>query len=337
MDALFESGLEAVRWLQSTYPQLTDFFIFLTTLGSPYVYFATVPLIYWSINKKFGKYLLYLLAWSTLSFNVLKHLLHQPRPLWLDPSVGLAEAENYGLPSGHAQSALVFYTFIASWFNRTWLWVLALLIIFLMGLSRVYLGVHFVHDVLAGYLVGAVIMGVYWGFRYQFQERFRNQILGRRLLAVLIAPLVLASVYGLLRWLIGAPDETVAWVELQAIAERADMENVATGLGGLLGMGIGIMLEASRVHFIVEGLIWKRVARVVVGFAGAAVIWLGLDAVFPADPLWLALPLRVVQYGLLGMWLTFYAPAGFVRLGLADATPEPEVSLSVSEGSIMRG
>lgn len=337
MDAIFEAGLDAIRWLQASYPQLTNFFVFITSLGAFELYLAVVPAIYWSVNKKFGKYLLYLLVWAVFSSNTLKHLFQQPRPFWMEPSLGIVESSGYGLPSGHATGATVVYGFIASWFKRSWVWLVAIVMIFLMGISRVFLGVHFVHDVLLGYLLGGMVLGVYWGFRRYFQDRFRNQILGRRLLAVLAVPAGIVVVYIIVRLLIGAPDTSVAWGDYQEAAEMVGLDNVVTAIGALIGMGAGFMLEASRVHFKVEGVWWKRVARVIVGLIGIAILWLGLGAVLPDEPLWLALPLVLVRDFLVGLWLTYYAPATFVRLGLAESTPEPEVSLSVSDKGLMQG
>ena len=62
---------------------------------------------------------------------------------------------------------------------------------------------------------------------------------------------------------------------------------------------------------------------------GTAVIWLGLGAVFPDDPLWLAIPLRILRYFLATLWMSYYAPALFVRLRLAAASPESEIKLEL--------
>ena len=103
-----------------------------------------------------------------------------------------------------------------------------------------------------------------------------------------------------------------------------------------LGLGVGFILEATRVHFTVEGPIWQRILRYVVGIIVTVIIWRGLALVFPEDPLWLGLPLRLFRYWLAGMWVAYYAPIVFIRLRLAQASPAPDVSLSISSGGIMR-
>jgi hypothetical protein len=83
------------------------------------------------------------------------------------------------------------------------------------------------------------------------------------------------------------------------------------------------MLESSRVSFDAGGAIWKRVVRYLIGVAGTVAIWRGLALLFalatpdPEAMLWLVMPLRFVRYALLGLWVAYYAPWLFVRLGLA--------------------
>ena len=336
MDPLYEFGLEATRWLQATNPGLEQFLSLITELGSLEFYVALMPLIYWCINKQFGRQVAYLMILSYNLVAVLKHVLREPRPYWLDSSVGLTTEPTYGIPSGHTQTATTIYLFLAYWVRRRLVWLFALAFIFLMGLSRIYLGVHFVHDVLAGALLAVLIVAGYWIWRRFFQESFRNRILGQRLLAAVMVPLVSALFYLLLRWLIGEAADTVAWAEYIPEAEITTMEDVASSLGLLLGLGVGFILEASRVHFTTEGTVSRRILRYLVGLAVTVAIWRGLALVLPEDPLWLGLPLRLFRYWLAGIWVAYYAPLLFVRIGLAKSSPRPDVQLTISEGSIMR-
>lgn len=100
--------------------------------------------------------------------NVLKDLFQRTRPA---PVIGLIPAQAFSFPSGHAMVSMAFYTFLAylSWrvlrgWQRTALTGGLLLLVLLIGLSRLYLGVHYLTDVVAGYLAGffwtdAVIVG----------------------------------------------------------------------------------------------------------------------------------------------------------------------------------
>lgn len=335
MDPVYDFGLEASRWLQTQYPQLRTLMVGVSALGRFEFYLVILPLIYWCLHKQFGKQLIYIMAVANLLVNATKHLLRQPRPYWLDDSLALSTEPSYGIPSGHTISATVTYLFFASWVRRRWAWVLAGLVIFLMGLSRVYLGVHFVHDVVAGFILGVLVLigDVTW--RRNFHQQFRNRILGQRLLVVILVAIVPVTVYALVLLLLGAADETVAWGSFVAGAERESLDSVAAAAGLLLGVGMGFVLEATRVHFVVDGSARRRALRYLVGMVVVVLIWRGLGSIFPEDPLWLALPLRLFRYWLAGMWVAYYGPYIFIRLDLADASPEPDVRLTVADGGLL--
>ncbi len=129
--------------------------------------------------------------------------------------------------------------------------------------------------------------------------------------------------------LLGPPGNEVAWAAFIPDAVLDAHESVTSTAAGLLGFGIGMLLESSRIRFRADGPVWQRVVRYVVGIGVALAIWGGLRVVFPAEPLWLALPLRFVRYFLLLLWVTYFAPWVFVRLRLAGADPESEVRITL--------
>lgn len=337
MEPLIEFGLEATLWLQTNFPQLAGVMAIVSELGRFEFFLILMPLIYWCIDKRHGKLLGYLLGITALVNAMAKHALRGPRPYWIEESLGLDREETYGVPSGHAQSATVAFLYFAAWARRRWAWLLALLLVFAMAVSRVYLGVHFVHDVVVGTGLGLVILLFFAIWMRSLHQSFQNRILGQRLLAILIVPILFAVIYVVLRVLIGAPAVNVAWAEYLDAAEIASVEDVTTYLGILVGLGIGFVMEASLIHFIIPASLKKKVARYLLGMAVTILIWRGLGAIFPAEPLWVGLPLRFLRYLLAGLWVSYYGPQLFVRLGLAEASPEPEVSLKVSDQSILRG
>lgn len=337
MELLYDLGLEATRWLQRNYPQLADPLSLVSELGRFEFYLAIIPLIYWSIHKHFGKQVAYLLAVTNVANAILKHAMRMPRPYWLDPEVGLAEEPSYGFPSAHTQVATPFYLYLALEVRKRWMWLLALFIVLLMGISRVYLGVHFVHGAIAGVLLGILLLiGHLIWLRY-FAASFRNRILGQRLLAAITLPVLAALLYVGILLLIGEANEEVTWSIFVEAAERTSLEDTTAAIGILLGLGIGFILEASRVAFLVKASPVRRGLRYVLGMIVTLAIWRGLGDIFPEDPLWLALPLRLFRYWLAGMWVAYYAPVFFVRTRLADASPEPEVQLTISDESILKG
>ncbi|MEK7634974.1 MAG: phosphatase PAP2 family protein [Patescibacteria group bacterium] len=100
------------------------------------------------------------IAGSTITTYLLKHILERARPaveFMLYPETG------FSLPSGHATGAMALYGFL---FYIIWkhdkhylkkpFMILLVALILLVGISRLYLGVHYFSDVLVGYAVGFV-------------------------------------------------------------------------------------------------------------------------------------------------------------------------------------
>ncbi len=328
MDELYQLSLAITTWLQENYPQLVGLMAAITALGEELFYLATLPAVYWSIDKRLGRQLGYIFLLSAATNNIAKNLFRQPRPFWLDPSVRLREAESYGLPSGHAQHATAVYLLLAAWVRRSWVWLPAFVFILLMALSRVYLGVHFIQDVVVGFMLGLLVLGVFLFWQRAFAERFSRRILGRRLLIMITIPAALAVAYVGGLFLLGAPDLDVPWAEFVPAAELTAHEDVVATVAGLLGFGVGMILESSRIRFRSDGPVWKRVVRYALGIAVALGIW-SLRAVLPAEPEWAALPLRFLRYLLLLLWVTYFGPWVFVKLRLAEADAESEVRIAL--------
>jgi len=330
MDPLLQMGLNATRWLQDNYPQFASFFVFISFLGVEQFYLALFPLVYWCIDKSVGKLLAYVFLLANALNPLLKHAFRGPRPYWLDPTVLWWEDSGYGVPSGHVQFTTVIYLFIAGWIRRWWAWVLAVVMIFLMALSRVYLGAHFIHDTIVGFLAGALILLGFIIWQQYVAKGFGRRILGFKLMIAVSVPVIYGIIYVIILLIIGSPDLSVPWAAYIPDAELAGMEGVATSFGVLLGAGIGLLLEGSRIRFRSGGTLGRRIGRYLLGMAIAVALWAGLDVVFPAEPLWLGIPLRILRYFILGIWITYYAPLVFVRLKLADADPDPGIDLTIT-------
>lgn len=89
-----------------------------------------------------------------------KIFFHRPRPLF-----AIIQETDYSFPSGHSVIAITFYGFLAyvlikllpSKYKWLIIFVTAIIII-LIDFSRVYLGVHYASDVLAGYFIGSIFL-----------------------------------------------------------------------------------------------------------------------------------------------------------------------------------
>ncbi|MFA6158424.1 MAG: phosphatase PAP2 family protein [Candidatus Paceibacterota bacterium] len=93
-----------------------------------------------------------------------KALIWAPRPFWVDSSViRYAFESSSGMPSGHALVSFVILGWV--WLRHPKSAILSVGIpvtIFLVGLSRVYLGVHYPSQVIVGWIVGAFMLWAFW-------------------------------------------------------------------------------------------------------------------------------------------------------------------------------
>ena len=143
------------------------FFRIITELGSAWVFFMLIPFIYWCIDEKKGLRLGIVMIISLWINLAMKQLFDQPRPFFpnYDASVnifGLNEKMG-GFPSGHAQNSLVMWCIIASWGRKKWLCgSIAAIVCLLISFSRVFMGVHFPTDIIGAWLIGGIIVCVYF-------------------------------------------------------------------------------------------------------------------------------------------------------------------------------
>lgn len=143
------------------------FFSVVTLLGEWKILIFAVVIIaalFWLNNKK--SYTLPFLAavlGAEITGQLLKIIIHRPRPL------GGIETENtFSFPSGHALISAAFYGFLIYYFwqrskNKThkfFFLILGIILILLIGISRLYLDVHYLSDVVAGYVIGLVWLWV---------------------------------------------------------------------------------------------------------------------------------------------------------------------------------
>jgi hypothetical protein len=149
----------ALQQLREQLPGLTALLSACSFLGKEEFFLLLIPLIYLCADTRVGIRLgLLVLLGDTLNLFG-KLAFHAPRPYWLNSGVlPLSLESSYGLPSSHAQNAVSVWTFLALQVKKRWFWIVAVCVIFLISLSRVYLGVHFWSDVVIGWMIGVLFL-----------------------------------------------------------------------------------------------------------------------------------------------------------------------------------
>jgi membrane-associated phospholipid phosphatase len=293
MESLLGWGIEVVIWFQQFSPALDIPFKVLTLLGDKEFYLLLTPLVYWCINRRVGAGLFVLLLFSAFLNESAKLLADQPRPFDYDPRViQFVHEDSGGLPSGHTQSAVVVWGYLACRFKKTSLWLLAGFLMLAIPVSRIYLGAHFPTDLLGGYAIGAVVLILFLRLSARIGSWFAKMGIHYQLGASVGLPILI---------LLFAP---------------SDSHGLLTAVGAFMGFAAGVILERRWVRFCSNGLWWQKAIRYFSGIVILMGIWYGLRAVFgQLEPAGLY---RVLRYALVGLWGGLGAPWLFVKLRLAD-------------------
>ena len=138
----------------------------ITNLANMYWLIGTsVILLIFLKNKKTGIHIAINLGLSALVNFTIKQIIQRPRPV----GHRIIDESGYSLPSGHSMVSMAFYGFliyliyknVKNKYLKTVLRVLLTLLIISIGVSRIYLGVHYVSDVLAGFLVAIAYLVIF--------------------------------------------------------------------------------------------------------------------------------------------------------------------------------
>lgn len=288
--SLIPWGTGVIQAVQAGHtPFLDAFFIFVTHFGYDEGYLLLLPLIYWCIDASHGRRL-GLLVFVALILNYLSKLVYAvPRP---DPNLVrvLVDEPSPSFPSGHAQAILAMWGYLLvvwrNWVFRT----LALIIIVLVGYSRVYLGVHFPQDIVGGWLLGLILLGLFLWLEPPVTARLRTWPLWGQLALAIAVPLGLFALKP-----VGA---------------------LVPAAATMLGFAAGLVLERRQLGFDSVGS-WQQRGLRYLGILLVIAVWAGLRLVFPAGE-----EFRFIRYVLTGFTATYVVPLIAIRLGWApQASP----------------
>lgn len=151
--------LNILKFFQSIRnPILNTLFLILTISTEVPVIVILTAIIYWCINKRYGQKLLFALI-SNIAINTgIKEFVKAPRPIGKPglESLRVSTATGYSFPSGHTQTATAFWTSLIIILKERLIYILGTIMILGVGLSRLYLGVHWPIDVIGGWIFGII-------------------------------------------------------------------------------------------------------------------------------------------------------------------------------------
>ena len=252
---------------------------YVTMLGEETVMVAILGFIYWCYDKKFGVFVGTNLMVGLVANPMIKNIFLRYRPYMVHSEVKCLKPvhegdlydpllQGYSFPSGHTSNSSTMYFSLPVYEKKKWLVVLGILMPFLVGLSRVCLGVHYPTDVMAGWLLGAVVVALMSFLQKKIQVKWKLYL----------------------------------WITLLTIPGcfYCTSNDYFTSLGMMLGFFAASLFEEKYVNFDNTKDIKKSIIRVVGGLVVFLLANVVLKTVFNAIAIEsLVYLLRVIRYGLL--------------------------------------
>jgi membrane-associated phospholipid phosphatase len=326
---ILDLGIEIIVFIQGWGTWLLPSMGIFSFLGQNTFYLLFLTVLYWSINSKAGLRLgLILMASSGLNY-LFKLGLRSPRPYWYDGRVlALSVEGTFGVPSGHAQNAVVLWGFGAHAVRQKRAWVGAVILIFFIGFSRLYLGVHFPHDVLLGWLIGITVLWLFLKFEPAGARWLASISRTGQILVAFIASLSIIGAAFLAQMSLVGWDLPEIWALTAAEAapdaapiNPTTLADVVSGAGAFFGLAAGAIFLSWAGGYSAAGPGLHRVLRLPMGLAGAGILILGLGLLMPHPGNSLAPFFQYLLYGTAGFWISAGAPLVFIKLGLASPAP----------------
>ncbi len=244
--------------LRDGIPNAEYFFRFVTEFGGTLTYLAIFFAIFWGIDKDLGKSLVSVYVFGSTINYYAKAAINYSRPPqsnWL-----LISASHMSTPSGHAMSSFTFWGYLGQKSKRIVTWAISIILIVLVGLSRMYLGVHWLGDILTGWLFGFIVLLIVW----MIEEPIKNIMSKINPVYVYIGIVIIGGLMmGLTQWLY----------------PLSDINDFGSDGGKIIGLGLGLALEQAFVKFEIkpaEGKRGKRILRIMIGMITFAFLFLGM-------------------------------------------------------------
>lgn len=273
--------VEIIKFIQTIISPFWDaFFQIVTMTGEEFFYIIVAAIIFWCINKEFGYKLGFAILTSAFINTALKDMINSTRPIGVAGvrSLRVQTATGQSFPSGHTQGSTTFWVSCIIKIKRKWIYIVGISIIFLVAISRLYLGLHYPIDVIAG-----IVVGLIWTFISNYIFEYARLTKKPLVLMIIVVPMLIGMIF---------------------FREK----NYYTIAGTVLGFVIGYMLESKYVQYEVRSTIEMQLIKLVIGLGILILLKSTLEQVLPINIL-----ADFFRYIIVGLWITVGAPSIFKK------------------------
>jgi len=204
-----------------------------------------------------------------------------PRPIGEQGirSLRIETATGYSFPSGHTQIVSTLWFTLMLYIRKIWVYITGTIIIILVGISRLYLGVHRPVDVLGGVIIASICVLI--SNKLLAYAESNNK---KHLLLFIIVPIVIG-------------------IGFTSSPEYYKM------VGILIGFYVGYTFESKYIGFNVKERWGKQLLKLLIGLGIFLFLESTLKGIFPKTN-----ASDLIRYLLLGLWLTIGAPLTFNKI-----------------------
>lgn len=265
---------------------LNVFFESITMLGEETLIILLVVALWFAVDKKLAQQVFFVTATSLSLNGIIKNFAKVPRPFTKGIScVRLDTATGYSFPSGHTQGFATWINFFAVKFKKTWLSVLAGVLIAFVAVSRLYLGAHYPSDVIVGAALG---VGISVLGNYLF-EKVKD----------------LKKIY---LWVFLILTPFIMYFACIADPMFADMFKTYGMIGGLVAVSF---LDEKSEPLSYDVAWWKKLVRIAMGVMLAITLKEAIKIVNVFDVIQISLLLDAVRYFIVVMTVGYLCPLLF--------------------------
>ncbi len=271
---------------------LYTIFSLITELGDTRVFIFLIVIVWYIYDKRFAKNLAYSLLGSGYVNNLIKDTFQDPRPY---TNIRDAEpvAEGYGFPSGHSQTGMAVYGYLAYEAHvknsKILCWIFSILV-YIIAASRIIIGVHDIQDVWGGLTFGYIWLILVILFEPKLSEIISKMSMVIKLVLSVVIPIVLFII--------------AIFVFPVPTGDYGMM------CGAMMGLGLGYTLETEYIKYDPRELDTKqRILNLVIGIVITLVLYLGLSFAFPESQV-----MDLIQYLLLSIILVTLVPWLFTKI-----------------------